>query len=581
MAVRTEVKDLGGGGVVAEPGAGLQLDTRVLGPLPIVDAFCDRLGLPALLQEYLPAADARVKLAPATMIGVVVANLVLHRRPVYALGEWAAPFEAGLLGLGPGEAELLNDDRVGRELARLFDADRASLLTRLVLHAIDRFGIDCSQLHNDSTSIKLSGVYADGDGHPRGGKSTAKIARGHSKDFRPDLKQLVWILTVSADGAVPVAYRVADGNTEDTGTHIDTWNHLVALLGTTSFTYVADSKLATSENMRHIDSHHGRFVSVLPASRAEDAQFRDWIVDHEPEWTEAARRPGRRHDDPDHVWWTTPAPWPAAEGYRVVWVTSSAKISYDEAARRDRIARGIAALDELNTRLASPKTRMKTTVAAQAAAEDALARTGAARWISTTVEQRTSERYRQEKRGRPGPDTRYRKITRSHHRVAFSIDEARIAHDAASDGMFPLVTNDPDASDAEVLAVYKWQPNLEKRHAQLKGTQLVAPMFLHDPARVEGLLCCHFIAMLIQALIERQTRRAMADRGLRQLSLYPEDRGCTAPTTARVLEIFTGLAHHRLTDTDGQHLKTFQPELSPLQALVLDLLDIPANAYTR
>ncbi|MGH3439001.1 MAG: hypothetical protein ACRDRN_21365 [Sciscionella sp.] len=115
---------------------------------------------------------------------------------------------------------------------------------------------------------------------------------------------------------------------------------------------------------------------------------------------------------------------------------------------------------------------------------------------------------------------------------------------------------------AELLAAYKYQPNLEKRHAQLKGTQLVAPMFLHDPARIEALLCCHFIAMLIHALIERQIRQAMKNKGLKQLSLYPEDRGCAAPTAARVLDIFTGLARHQLIDQQGHHIQTFAPQLS-------------------
>jgi hypothetical protein len=41
---------------------------------------------------------------------------VLHREPVYALGEWAAPFDARMLGLDAGEVTLLNDDRVGRAL---------------------------------------------------------------------------------------------------------------------------------------------------------------------------------------------------------------------------------------------------------------------------------------------------------------------------------------------------------------------------------------------------------------------------------------------------------------------------------
>jgi hypothetical protein len=41
----------------------------------------------------------------------------------------------------------------------------------------------------------------------------------------------VWILTVAADGAVPLAYRLADGNTSDDPTHIPAWDGLVALLG--------------------------------------------------------------------------------------------------------------------------------------------------------------------------------------------------------------------------------------------------------------------------------------------------------------------------------------------------------------
>jgi hypothetical protein len=259
-----------------------ELDTELVGALPIINHFCERLGLTGLLKAFLPHDDARLKLAPASAIGVMVRNLVLHREPVYALGKWAAPFDPGLLGLAPDEAGLLNDDRVGRMLARLFDADRASLLTRLVLDAVTEFGIDLSHLHNDSTSITFTGSYADADGHTRGGKKTAKITRGHNKDHRPDLKQLVWILTVSADGAVPITYRVADGNTCDDLTHIDTWDHLVALVGRSDFLYVADCKLATRENMDHIDSHQGRFLSVLPASRKKDKRFRDWIVDNNP-----------------------------------------------------------------------------------------------------------------------------------------------------------------------------------------------------------------------------------------------------------------------------------------------------------
>jgi transposase len=128
---------------------------------------------------------------------VLVRNLCVEREPLYGLRACAGTFEAGLLGLAPGEHELLNDDRVGRALDQLFDSDRDSLLTGLVLHAIREFQVDCSQLHNDSTSIVLHGTYAGADGRERGGKPTVAAAHGHSKDHRPDLKQLVLILTVT------------------------------------------------------------------------------------------------------------------------------------------------------------------------------------------------------------------------------------------------------------------------------------------------------------------------------------------------------------------------------------------------
>jgi transposase len=212
---------------------------------------------------------------------------------------------------------LLCDDRVVRALDRLFDADRASLLTELTLGAISEFGVDCSQLHNDSTSITLHGEYLQADGRERGGQSTATAKRGHSKEHRGDLKQLLLILTVSADGAVPLAHRLAGGNVTDDQTHIETWDGLCVLVGRHDFLCVADSKLCTREQMGHIERHGGRFITVLPRSRSEDGRLREWISTQAPDWVEACRRPGKRNGDPDLVWRVCPAPFPTTEGYRI------------------------------------------------------------------------------------------------------------------------------------------------------------------------------------------------------------------------------------------------------------------------
>ena len=555
------------------------LRSQLLGALPVINEFLDRIGLPALLDRYLPHEDPRLRLAPAAVIGVVVRNLVVAHRPVYALGEWAQRYDPGSLGLAPADAAALNDDRVGRMLDRLFDADRASLLTETVLGVIARFGIDVSQLHNDSTTITVTGAYPDADGYRRGGKPTPAIRHGHNKDFRPDLKQLLFILTVTADGAVPIAYRTGDGNTPDDLTHIPTWDGLVRLLGRADFLYVADAKLCSAEAMGHIHRNGGRFVTVLPHGRREDTWFRDWAQTHAPDWTEAARRPGARLDDPEQVWRTFLAPAPSAEGYRVIWVHCSAKAARDAAARAARIEKGLAAVEAVAARLASPKSRLKTRVAAEAAATAALAAAGAARWVGFQVTETVQDTYHQERRGRPGTATRYRRRAKTTFAITALVDADRVAYDAATDGCFPLVSNADQLTPAQVLAGYRYQPNLERRHHTLKGPQEVAPVFLESAHRIESLLLCHFLAMLTEALIERQIRGAMKDAGLAGIPLYPELRDCPNPSAPRILEIFASVQRHQLLR--GEELvQIFQPELSPLQRQVLQLLGIPETVYT-
>jgi len=558
---------------------GFELASARLGALPVIRHFAQRAGLPALLARYLPPADARLRLDPARVIYVVVANLLAGRAPLYRLAEWAAPYAPEVLGLG-GPPGPLNDDRTGRALEQLSGADRASLLTELIVGVIAAFGIDVSELHNDSTSVSVYGAYPGADGRCRGGKPTPAITVGHSKDHRPDLKQLVWILTVTGDHSVPIACRLADGNTSDDPTHIGTWDQLAALTGRTDFLYVADCKLATREAMRHIDAQRGRFVTVLPRSRSEDAWFRTWVASGNlPAWREALRLPGRRAGDPDRVYSTFASPLPTAEGYRIEWVHSSDKQGHDAAARQASIQAATTAIDALAARLARPKCQLKSRVAAETEASRLLAKAGAARWVSAVITQTTQETYRQEHRGAAGPATRYRKITKTRFTATWHINTAQVAADAATDGCFPLVSNDRNLTGAQLLAAYKYQPSLERRHHLLKSAQNAAPVLLHNPARIEALFCCHFFALLLAALIERQIRHAMAQAGTPEIPLYPELRDCASPSTERILEILTDLTRHDLYQ-HGQHLQTFHPQLTPLQLQVLNLLGVPATAYT-
>ena len=72
----------------------------------------------------------------------------------------------------------------------------------------------------------------------------------------------------------------------------------------------------------------------------------------------------------------------------------------------------------------------------------------------------------------------------------------------------------------------------------------------------------------------------MRQAALDNIAHYPEFRDCKAPSTERILEIFATLARHQL-HRDGTLIQTFQPQLTPQQQQVLDLLGLPHSAYTQ
>lgn len=566
------------GGVWVDP-ARITTRSERLGGLPVVNAVLERLGLVDLVASFLDPPDVRCLLATDAVIAVVVRNLALGRQPLYGLGAWATGYDPALLGIASDKVGALNDDRIGRALDELFCADRASLVTALGLAAVRAYDIDCcDELHNDSTSLTLYGAYRRADGVPRGGQTPARPDRGHSKDHRPDLKQLVWILTTTADGAVPITHRLADGNTEDSTTHVDTWDELVAMLGRADFLYVADKKLATREAMEHIAGRHGRFVTVLPRSRKEDGIGRAWLAAAPRTWVEIARRPGPGIDDPPEVWHAVAAPACSAEGFRIIWMRSSSKRVHDAARRLDCIERAQADLNKLSGKLASPRCSLKSLVTVEDAAQAVLTKAGAKRWVRVTAEEHVEHHYRKEGRGRPGPDSRYRRIDSRRYTISWHVDAAAVAFDAASNGTFPLITNDRDMSPAALLAAYKGQPHLERRNHTLKGVLDAAPIELNSDQRIDALAFCLYAALLVHALIERTLRAAMAAADIDQLPLYHEHRACTAPTAARVLEILEPLARTHVIH-EGQTLATVDPDLTPLQRQLLDLLAIPLSAY--
>jgi transposase len=511
---------------------------------------------------------------------VLVRNILVAREAMYGVREWASRYAPDLLNLWPDELGRLGDDRLGRDLDRMFEHCGPPFLLAVVGHAVQEFQVSLDELHNDSTTVSFQGAYLDAEKEGmRHGRPTHAITWGHSKDHRPDLKQLLYTLTISDDGSVPVYFTSASGNVVDDQTHQQTWDLLRQLVGHADFLYVADCKLASTDNMNYIARQGGRFVSVLPRTRKEDRQFRH-----------------RLKEDPSAVSWqhlydlqdeqgcltdrlsTCADEAISAEGFRLLWYHSTKKAELDAAARARCVQRAVAELSALRDRLQGSRTRFREQTQVQTAVEEILRKFEVEPWVMVHIEPHEQAEYRQAQRGRPTPQTRYVKHVKRRYTLSWQINGQALAEAQADDGVFPLISNDPCLNAVALLRAYKRQPMIEKRFSQLKTNYVLAPVYLKSVSRIQGLLAVYFLALLVQALLERELRRAMAENDIASLPLYPEGRPCARPTTARVMEVFEPIQRHELTLANGEQ-QIMVTELSTVQRKILRLLKLPADSY--
>jgi len=97
----------------------LRLRGLRVGALPILNHFIERMGL----REELALALKNCDYADA-LLGLVK-NILIERNALYAMEEWTASYDSGLVAQGK-----MGDDKLARALDRLFATDRATLQTR-------------------------------------------------------------------------------------------------------------------------------------------------------------------------------------------------------------------------------------------------------------------------------------------------------------------------------------------------------------------------------------------------------------------------------------------------------------------
>jgi transposase len=542
----------------------------VVGAHPIIEHFIEVLRIREIISTYVPS-DRRMKLDDDKVLTLLIHNILTTPYPLYEMQDWLKPLDAEKVGLRPEEVKYIQDDRIGRGLARFYHSRHKDVFFRLALRAIKIFELDCSRIHHDTTTVTFAGKYP-------GWSVQELLTHGINKDHRPDLKQLVLGLSVTGDGAVPIWHRIYDGNQTDDRLHPANHKALQKLLERVDFIYVADCKLATEENLRKISAWNGRFVSVMPRTWKADEQFRKRVRRGEIQWKHIlSRRNNRKPDSKLDRYYVAQGDYTTSHGYRLHWIRSTQKAEQDVETRNRRIHRALAELRKIEPKLNTYNLKRRKQIVQRI--DGILQKEQCETLIKYEIHATRQYKHAYEKKGRPTKETP-KKITWKHmYSISFGVDKEAMSNEEKTDGVFPLITNlDPETHSAkQVLEIYKFQPFLEKRFSQIKTYQEIAPVYLKNAERVVAFLHVHVMALMVAALIERTIRLAMKQKGINSLPIYPENRPCKSPTMFDVVRLFRNVERYEVTT--GDDTIVFPAELTKTQKEVLTLLEVPIAAY--
>ena len=171
------------------------------------------------------------------------------------------------------QAEMLNDDCLGRTLDWLYAHDPTKLFAGIASRARQIFGISAHQVHVDTTSFSVSGAYSSAGervqepGKRRGQEAeTALIAitYGYSRDHREDLKQWMLALATTHDGDVPLFLQPLDGNSSDKVSLLAAVMAIQEQLREANAepsVYVADNGIYSESNMRQLNEAGVKWIS--------------------------------------------------------------------------------------------------------------------------------------------------------------------------------------------------------------------------------------------------------------------------------------------------------------------------------
>jgi transposase len=565
------------------------LTARPLGHLPIVAEYVRRLGIHDTLDEIFPMKP-RMKVSDAECVTLMVINILQGRCGVYHMGPWAEGTDSEVLVVEGVDPLIFSDARIAHTLDRIYEYGPDNVLSEVVVRYLrDDSAPSEYCVHQDTTTLKLYGEYERGYG-----PQEPWPKRGFSKEHRPDLKQLVYGLSLHGAVGIPMCVSTLDGNTPDQEAnrlHID---RLAGLLPPEDdVTLVADCKLADPVTIGLLFDAAFHFITLLPRSYNLHAQMVDQALAVPGDLPELAREKGRRKADPDDVYRgiSFRAPFEVLDpetGSKVEREMRFLAVESDHLAERfeeslpDRLVRDRKQLEKALDKLCA------STFACEPDAEKAfweLVKEPKLHRVDVGIEP-VEIRERRAHRGRPskadGPavvQTRYRLVVQ-----AIEVDEAAVERARAHGRFFVLLTDHMDTAawpDARVLAEYRHQHLIEGHTGfrWLKGPAAAAPIFLNTPARIAALGMVFVLALMVRNYIEYMVRTQLALLPKKAALPNMDGRPTRKPSTENVFWLFRRVGCV-VVRHGGSLVERRVSGFDEHTSLALHLLRVPVSAFT-
>jgi transposase len=523
--------------------------------LPLILGMLRKLEVAALIDEVIPPHPNNV-ISCGMGVEALVLAILDGDHALYKVGSRLE--DRGMLSLlREGlERESLNDYRLGQILESLFASNLNRVFSALALNALKVYAIDTHWLHHDTTTITLYGAYEGGEADREGAPEMAspvapRPAYGHSKDRRPDLKQVLLSLGVSGDGGLPLRLGIRDGNTSDSTEAPVALEECLALGLEGMVGIVADSKAYSQRTLGLCREKSIGLVTLVPRTCGIRQELEAWGQQH-------ASLPVLV-EKPAHTKRDAPRRWRGQSVERVVAVEYGdgrveqeplrfVVVHSSQLAQQQATAYATAQTKEAEWVADHIRRVTARSFACAADAEAAIAqeegrgpgRRGrqAQRWRYHALHYRVEtfrHRPKRTRRGRPPKaeppqeETRYR----------LAVEAQALAQAEAEQGWTVLATtvDAETCSDAQILRVYQEQNStVELGLRWIKNPAAITPMWLEKPERIAALAMLTVVGLLVYGLIQRQVRLYLQDCEQH----VPGNKGPTdTPTAAVVLSLFT------------------------------------------